>query len=340
MKNYAVHIIVSVTLCSPYLVGAEDNADKAREALDKAKALFDAERYSDAAQAFRSAHRLNPSWKLWYNIGQSEAAANHIGLALQAFEAYLSEGGDGVPVEKEEEVTAEVERLRKLVGYLEFSVPDSHLVMVDELYRGIAPLPGALPVAAGTVHRVRILRDDNFEVLSKEVVVNGQQSTLISLSPSTDAHSEPKIHENAKSYTGAPVEPAATPARPASPVPVVDIKDMKSEAPKPSPTVPVGIAVASTGVAILIAAIGTGVAAKSIDNRLTNDCPEGECSSAYWDDNGKMQNLQASTNILIGIGSAFALSGVILVSVGKIRNNKKGTAMVLEPSFSSIGWRF
>ena len=98
---------------------AQDDEDEAMTFFKKGIDLFNSESYEEAAEAFRKAYELKPNWKLNYNIGQSEAAAKRLGLALQAFEAYLSQGGDDIPTERRDEVLKEVERLRKMVGAVE-----------------------------------------------------------------------------------------------------------------------------------------------------------------------------------------------------------------------------
>jgi tetratricopeptide (TPR) repeat protein len=73
---------------------AQKDADPAKAAFAGGSRLFDKGDFPAAAEAFREANRLNPSWKLYYNIGRAEAAAERYGLALEAFEQYLAEGGD------------------------------------------------------------------------------------------------------------------------------------------------------------------------------------------------------------------------------------------------------
>jgi len=109
--------------------------EEAKEWHSQGLELFEAQQYSRAAEAFRRAWALKPSWKLLYNIGQAEAAASQYGLALDAFEAYLVEGADDVPAERHEEVLAEIQRLRVLVGVVELSAPGGAELVVDAIER-------------------------------------------------------------------------------------------------------------------------------------------------------------------------------------------------------------
>jgi tetratricopeptide (TPR) repeat protein len=99
--RYAIISLIMVTAVSvSATTRAEDQPDEAMAFFKKGIDLFNAEKYEDAASAFRRAYELKPNWKLNYNIGQSEAAAKRLGLALQAFEAYLSQGGDDISTER------------------------------------------------------------------------------------------------------------------------------------------------------------------------------------------------------------------------------------------------
>ena len=61
--------------------------------------LYGDKKFKEAADAFRLANHLRRSWKLLYNIGQCEAAAKRYGMALDAFERYVAEGGFSLKAE-------------------------------------------------------------------------------------------------------------------------------------------------------------------------------------------------------------------------------------------------
>ncbi len=109
---------------------------------------FEKERYVEAAEAFEEAYKLNKTWKLLYNIGQSNAAAKRHGQALKAFEQYLSEAGDDAPKDRADTANSEIARLKNLVGFLDVTAPDGAKIFIDNIERGVAPLPGALAVNA------------------------------------------------------------------------------------------------------------------------------------------------------------------------------------------------
>ncbi|MCK9461397.1 MAG: hypothetical protein M0R80_17340 [Proteobacteria bacterium] len=113
---------------------AQDEADPAKAAFGLGGELFDKGDYAAAADAFREANRLKPSWKLFYNIGQAEAAGRRYGLALEAFERYLIEGGDEIAADRNDEVI-------KIPG----TVLNSLLILRFSQYRR-APPPVSLPL--------------------------------------------------------------------------------------------------------------------------------------------------------------------------------------------------
>ena len=101
MKTASLLVLLGFTLLNAAICEAADEDErKAREAFQRGAEFYGQAQYAKAAEAFREAYRLRPSWRLFFNIGQCSAAAKEYGLALEAFESYLSEGGDEVPVEK------------------------------------------------------------------------------------------------------------------------------------------------------------------------------------------------------------------------------------------------
>ncbi|MBN2343189.1 MAG: tetratricopeptide repeat protein [Deltaproteobacteria bacterium] len=152
----------------------EERARLASAAFASGNEAYNREDYAAASEQYRKAYELRPNWKLQYNIGQCEALLKRHGLALLAFERYLSEGGDDMSAERRAEVTAEVERLRTLVGYLDVIAHDGQAVMVDGIYRGDAPLSGTIPVAVAVEHEVMVGMEEG-----RSVVVHGGQTVTV-----------------------------------------------------------------------------------------------------------------------------------------------------------------
>jgi tetratricopeptide (TPR) repeat protein len=109
--SVAILLMIGVLLLTVN-VNAGTKIEEAEVAYGKGRDLFEQGKYVKAAGSFRKAYELKPNWKILYNIGQCEAAAKRHGLALKAFEEYLSRGGDDIPPERKDEVPAEISRLK------------------------------------------------------------------------------------------------------------------------------------------------------------------------------------------------------------------------------------
>lgn len=188
---------------------AEAGASEAAEAFRKGIGLFNAENHAEAVKAFRHAYALKPSWKLMYNIGQCEAALTRYGLAIEAFEAYLGRGGDGVSVERRDEVLAELDRMRKMVGGIKVTGPDGVEIFVDGVSRAVTPCNAAILVTAGVAHTISFRKPGSEPVTMQETISGGQTMTLnIPADPET---APPAAETVPESGTPPPAEVAPVP---------------------------------------------------------------------------------------------------------------------------------
>ena len=147
----------------------EPNAEEAaKEFFHQGKSLFLKEKYDEAAASFRAAMAHNPSWKIYYNIGQCEAAAKRYGLALEAFELYLANAGDHLDIQREDEVQSEIARLKLKVGNVVVTGPPGAIVRINGVERGTLPILAPLRVAAGVKHDLLVTAGAN--ALVQEVI--------------------------------------------------------------------------------------------------------------------------------------------------------------------------
>lgn len=176
MKNIGIKISVClIALVAPFASwaqAADEPPPEARKNFKQGVEAFNSEQYQPAVKAFRAAYELNPSWKIFYNIGQCEAALKRYGLAIDAFERYLAGGGDQVSAKRRDEVLAELNRFRQMVGGVKVRGPDDLTIIVDDLRRGETPLSMAIVVTAGSPHTVRLERNGTV-LLEQEVTVRG-----------------------------------------------------------------------------------------------------------------------------------------------------------------------
>jgi hypothetical protein len=269
---------------------AQGDAAGAKAAFSRGSALFDKGDFVGASDAFREANRLNPSWKLYYNIGQAEAAAKRYGLALEAFERYLAEGGDEIAPDRNEEVIAEIKRLRELVGSLDIQAPAGSVVFVDDQERGPAPLPGVVKVAAGVDHEIRA-EEDGAAVATRTVRVSGGDTLVVDLGGAAEGPSP------ADGSAAAPTEGGS------------------------SALAKGGWALVGGGAAVVIAGVVTGVLAYKKDEILYDACSNGVCpdTADYRSDIDSMKAMAAVTDVLLFVGGAAVATGAALLIADKVR---------------------
>lgn len=143
--------------------------------------LFRNSRFLEASRAFREAYEMKPSWKLWFNIAQSEASAKRYGRAVAAFELYLVEGGDEVPEGRREVVLQELKRLRPIVGVIEVDpkIPHGAEVFIDDETWGTVPLED--PIRVGAQKHLVTVKMGEEVLVERRLTVPGQGSVTIFL---------------------------------------------------------------------------------------------------------------------------------------------------------------
>jgi len=172
-------LFLSAILVCPALEAQEKSTnDQAREFYQHGISLFEKGDAKAAAEAFREAYRMRPSWKILFNIGQCEAAAGRYGLAMEAFQQYLVEGRDDIPVDRKDYVLNEIKRLEPLIGELRVNAPDGSSVFVDGVERGKTPLLKPVLVVAGAEHEAVVVFE-NEQILREKFSVWGGKSIVL-----------------------------------------------------------------------------------------------------------------------------------------------------------------
>lgn len=249
--------------------------------------LFESDKYSEAAEAFRKAYEIKPVWKILFNIGQSEAAAKRYGVALDAFEDYLAQGGDDVSVDRRDFVSDEIRRLRPLVGVLEVVGPDGVDIYIDGKKRAVTPLSGPLRVAVGK--RDISLRIGSETIREKKMRIAGSMVTRLEAEKTSD---------NTSDTTREPVEEP----------------DEFSDKPRGWMWT-AGWVGTGLGAGLLGASLVTGLMALSLGNDLQMDADEngGLLPKSRSKDKDKMKNLGTATTALVVSGGVVAAVGITLL---------------------------
>jgi hypothetical protein len=310
---------------------AQSGDDAARDAYNQGRRYFDEGDYLKAADEFRRAYDLMPSWKIRYNIGQCEAAAKRYGLAIEAFEAYLVEGGDELTPDREEMVAKEIESLRARIGGIELKAPAGAEVIVDGALRGTTPLPGLLRINAGIVQKLVLKKGDEI-LMSRDVRVGSGETLVVEYVPETSA-------------TPAPVAVAEEKEGPKT---IVLTETVEKTVEKPVPQEPsqkeepsaqsgasadvaksVGLAVGgwtllATGIA---AGIGGGIAgglaiAKNSELESTCDASTNVCPADAKDIRDDARLMGNLSTVLLPTAAALAATGIVLLIVNSRRGKK------------------
>lgn len=273
-------------------------------------ALFESGQYVEAANRFRAAMKHKASWKMYYNIGQSEAAAQRYGLALEAFETYLVAGGDDVAVAKKDEVLKEIERLRLLVGVIDFRAEEGASLVIDGYVRGTAPLEGVVRVAAGP-HRVQVTMNEEV-IYDKRIKFAGGMTTVIDATPTAAA---PEVTDAQTDDVGAADDSVMT-------------ADTRNAGKMPRKllagiiTGGAGVVFAGVGVAFLIKGARDDEEANGWDPAI----PPQKSKIEDYNDNTLPLN-RAMTITGLAVGGAAMAAGAVLIVLG-LREKKAGKARV------------
>ncbi len=310
---------------NPALSSEKDDAEKAFE---KGLEAFSENRFIEAADAFRRAYQRKPSWKLLYNLGQAEVAGKRYGLALDAFEHYLADGGDDVPRERQQEVKQEIERLRGMVGYLKFNAPKGALISVNGVVRGMSPLNMELPVSASVILTVEALEDGKV-IAQSETKVNGGRTATVNLMPTEKADPDDNLTTSLKNTSENTTANAQL-----SPPLIHNTNNAKTL--KKLGWISLGVSTS-----FLIAGAITGGLALHKNDEINSKCDESGCYDTEYDLLDSRESLANASTIFLTGGAVLAATSFVLLVLSKKKQNKdrpvsamfNPTGIVLEGSF-------
>jgi hypothetical protein len=316
-------VIVGSLLTSSFVFGG-DKDRQAKAAFNNAVKLFKDGSYEEAADEFRRANAFKPAFSLLYNIGQSEAAAKRYGLAYDAFEEYLSLGGDDITEQRRNQVTTELERLSQMIGSVEVVAPPGCTVLVDDMDRGVAPLPGRIKLAVGVVHKLEIkkgeetIHTNNVKVSYGEVIREEvKEEPAAAGSPAPTSTEEPGPAESESSLTTSEKNLPAT---------------NSENADRYKPVKVASIVTLASGGAMLGAAIATGVVAIKKNSTLKSDCDNSVCQVGDQSEILSRDTLALTTDVLIGVGATAAVVGAVLfVWSNKKSKNRETSGLRMTP---------
>jgi hypothetical protein len=132
--------------------GTED-ADSAKAAVrfQLAVELYREGGYEGALAEFRKAYQISPSYRVLYNIAQTQYALHDFVGAYKSLTQYMSEGSGEIPAERRAQVEEMSAKLVERIAHLQIvtNVMDAD-IRIDDFSVGTSPLAAPVPVNAGT----------------------------------------------------------------------------------------------------------------------------------------------------------------------------------------------
>ncbi|NMC69108.1 MAG: tetratricopeptide repeat protein [Myxococcales bacterium] len=132
---------------------APDAQAEASRSFEIGMRLMEEQNWAGALAAFQRAYDLAPHYAVLFNIGYCQKQLQRYPEALEAFQRYLSEGGDRIRPEKRAEAEQAIADLQIFLSRVRIVVSvDGAQVFVDGVPRGTSPL--AEPLVLGAGHHV------------------------------------------------------------------------------------------------------------------------------------------------------------------------------------------
>lgn len=174
----AALLLWSLGVSSASAQAMDPEADaRARVHYERGVALFDEELYPGALAEFEAAYELTHRVGLLFNIGQLHARLGHAVEATEMLERYLAEAGE-IPADRRALVETEILAQRSRIGRLTVtaSVPGAH-VSIDDVDRGVTPLPAPIPVGVGE-HVLVVSAEGHETSRNRFRIAGGQERTF------------------------------------------------------------------------------------------------------------------------------------------------------------------
>jgi hypothetical protein len=293
------------------------NKDDARNHFRQGVTLVREGAYRAALVELKRAYEISPDFRVLFNIGQCELQLGEYVAAITAFDAYLAQGGDKVEPERRAAVEEHLRELQKRVANLNIQASVSGAeIRVDGVSAGQAPLKDALRVSVGR-HEITASTDDGRSAQVTLEVAGGD---------TRDVELE---------LTGGGRQTESTVRS--------DGQRMEQHASAPegmSRKKKFGIGLLAGGGGLLIGSVITGVLAKNAHDEHMHDLksPRGN-AGAISSSGSDTKTYAALTDALIGAGVACAVTGVVLMIVGK-KEKAPAVSVGLTPSRLVVQGRF
>jgi tetratricopeptide (TPR) repeat protein len=174
-------LLFSVQATRAQSYGAQ-NADSERAAVrfQQAVELYREGSYEGALAEFRKAYQISPSYRVLYNIAQTQYALHDFVSAYKSLMQYMSEGGSEIPADRRTQVDEMSAKLEERIAHLQISTNLAGAdIRVDGVSVGTSPLPGLVSVNVGT-RKVSALKAGSPEA-AHMLTVAGKETVRVEL---------------------------------------------------------------------------------------------------------------------------------------------------------------
>jgi tetratricopeptide (TPR) repeat protein len=172
-------LIPQVTMAQSKSAADEDSA-KAAVRFQQAVELYREGSYEGALAEFRKACQISPSYRVLFNIAQTQYALHDFVGAHKSLMQYTAEGRGEIPADRRAQVDEMLAKLDERIAQLRISTNVTGAdIRVDGVSVGESPLPGLVPVNVGT-RKVSAFKNGAPEAV-RMVTVAGKESVKIEL---------------------------------------------------------------------------------------------------------------------------------------------------------------
>lgn len=294
---------------------AETRETEARDAFLRGIEAYKNIEFEEALMHFEEAYQLRPSYKLKYNIGQTQMELRRPHLALEAFEQYLRDGTDQIDTPRKNEVIKEIRRLRKMVGEIVVLGKTGTECRIDNEHVGFLPMDTPIRLKTG-FHEIT-LHWHGEVVCQKSVEIISGKKRIEQCRIQSDAQEGPEPESTwdvMSNTTMGETEIALATTAPVS-------KGI-SPALKVSPWIASGLALATMTTGSLLA-----LKVSSLNSQLQGACDNGICSTDRESDVERLPRLAVAADVFFAATAVLATTAVTLFVVKSRRSRSEQPAV-------------
>jgi hypothetical protein len=316
--------VASLLCASPRVAFGQATLTQNTDAKGEARRYFQAgvslqktDDFEAAIGAYTTSLQLYPTKSAWFNLANCQRAMHRYAEAWDSLNRLHEQFGSQLEEPMLSTSKAQLEELENLTGLLTIDAqPQGATIFVDGKTMGTAPSTEPLRVAIGQ-HDVTVSLE-GYATQSSVVKLSPKQTLTLSLKLVEARPEPPPQHvDPAPKPTASMTERAHAPSSPATPA-LTPPRD--TQAPPNAGHIErstawqtagwVGMALGGLAVA---AGARTGILALEVDRDLAAACDEGRCSQRNANMVERLDRLALSSNLFIGVGAAFLVTGATLV---------------------------